>query len=74
MKRVERIEANTPTAASCPAAVMIVPPRTHLAAAPACQPNIELPRDGDIIQAIDVTCTCGQKMRLRCVYEEPAAG
>jgi hypothetical protein len=56
-----------------PSAVMIVPPRS-VAAGPGCTPQIDLVRDGEAIQAIDVTCTCGQKIRLRCVYEEaPAA-
>lgn len=32
-------------------------------------PQIELIRDGDIIQAIEVTCGCGSKIRLRCLYE-----
>lgn len=35
----------------------------------ACAPQIELIRTGEVIEAIDVTCTCGQKIRLRCVYE-----
>ena len=35
----------------------------------ACDPQIELIRKGEVIEAIDVTCTCGQKIRLRCVYE-----
>jgi len=50
--------------------VLISPPRGH-APAGACAPHIELVREGDVIQAIDVTCTCGQKIRLRCVYDEP---
>jgi hypothetical protein len=57
-----------------PTSVMIVPPRPHVAPTPACAPQIELVRDGDVIRAIDVTCTCGQKIRLRCVYDGPAAG
>lgn len=31
-------------------------------------PHIELIREGDVVQAIEVTCTCGRKIRLRCVY------
>ena len=82
MERVERIEGEYVNRGVVPgrkvlveegaAAVMIVPPRPQ-AAAPACAPQIELVRDGEVIQAIDVTCTCGQKIRLRCVYEEPPA-
>jgi hypothetical protein len=82
MERVERIEGEYINRGVVPSrkvqleegptSVMIVPPRAQ-PAAPACSPQIELIRDGDVIQAIDVTCTCGQKMRLRCVYEEPPA-
>ena len=32
------------------------------------EPHIELIRDGDLIQAVDVTCSCGQRIRLRCLY------
>lgn len=31
-------------------------------------PRVELITQGDVIQAIDVTCTCGEKIRLKCVY------
>jgi hypothetical protein len=34
-----------------------------------CEPQVALVRDGDVIQAIDVTCSCGQRIRLRCAYE-----
>lgn len=34
------------------------------------QPTIELIRDGELVKAIDVTCSCGEKMRLWCSYEE----
>jgi hypothetical protein len=54
-----------------PTTVMIARPRPS---APACAPQVELVREGDVIQAIDVTCTCGEKIRLRCVYDEPASG
>jgi hypothetical protein len=32
------------------------------------EPKIDLIRAGDKILAIDVTCTCGQRIRLRCDY------
>lgn len=32
------------------------------------EPHVELIRDGEVIQAIDITCPCGQHIRLRCVY------
>jgi hypothetical protein len=52
------------------AAVMIVPPHQP----GACAPQIEVVRDGDVIRAIDVTCACGEKIRVRCVYDEADAG
>lgn len=35
---------------------------------PETEPQIILVRDGDAIQAIEVVCTCGQRIRLKCVY------
>lgn len=35
---------------------------------PVGAPHIELIRDGEVIRAIDVTCGCGQRIRLRCTY------
>ena len=32
-------------------------------------PTIELVKEGDVVRAIDVTCACGQIMRLWCQYE-----
>jgi hypothetical protein len=32
------------------------------------EPRVELIRNGELVEAIDVTCACGQRMRLRCVY------
>lgn len=34
-------------------------------------PTIELIRDGDLVKAIDVTCSCGEKLRIWCSYENP---
>lgn len=35
---------------------------------PVGTPHLELIREGDVIRAIDVTCSCGQRIRLRCTY------
>ena len=35
---------------------------------PGASPSVELIRDGDVIKAIDVTCSCGEKMRIWCSY------
>lgn len=37
-------------------------------AKPAAEPHVELIRDGDVITGIEVTCGCGQVLKLRCVY------
>ncbi len=31
--------------------------------------TVELLKEGDLVKAIDVTCGCGQKTRVWCVYE-----
>ena len=31
--------------------------------------TVELVKDGNVVRAIDVTCSCGQKTRVWCVYE-----
>jgi hypothetical protein len=36
---------------------------------PPPEPRIEIIRSGDVIQAIDVICGCGQHIRLHCRYE-----
>lgn len=37
------------------------------------EPVIELVREGDVVRAIDITCSCGQRIRLLCDYG-PTAG
>ena len=34
------------------------------------QQTVEVIRLGDRIQAIDVVCACGERTRIRCVYEQ----
>jgi hypothetical protein len=36
-------------------------------------PRIQVIRAGDIVQAVEITCTCGEHIRLRCVHG-PAGG
>lgn len=38
---------------------------------PVCpqEATVELVKVDDVVQAIDVTCACGQKTRVWCVYE-----
>ncbi len=32
------------------------------------EPQVHLIRDGNTVQAIEVVCSCGQRIRLKCVY------
>ena len=43
-------------------------PHVHSPAASG-QPKVELVREGDVVKAIDVTCSCGETMRIWCSYE-----
>ena len=36
-------------------------------------PAIELVTEDNVVRAIDITCACGQKMRLWCSYETEAS-
>ena len=38
------------------------------------KPTIELVTEGNIVRAIDVTCPCGQKVRLWCSFENQVDG
>jgi hypothetical protein len=37
---------------------------------PACAPVITLQRNGDVISAIRVQCSCGQIIELNCLYAQ----
>jgi hypothetical protein len=74
MERVERIEGEYVNRGVVPGRKVLVSEESARVGVPradaaGCEPQIELVRDGDVIRAIDVTCTCGQRIRLRCVYE-----
>jgi hypothetical protein len=32
------------------------------------EPVVKLNRDGDVIRSIEVTCTCGERIVINCVY------
>jgi hypothetical protein len=36
---------------------------------PGAGPLVELVREDGVIRAIDVTCSCGERIRLRCTYD-----
>ena len=48
--------------------------QSHSHAQSADAPAIELVTEDGIVRAIDVTCGCGQKMRLWCSYETTENG
>lgn len=31
-------------------------------------PTVEVVREGDVVRAIDVTCACGERIRIVCEY------
>ena len=35
---------------------------------PPAEPQIILIRDGDVVRAIEVVCTCGKRTRMNCVF------
>lgn len=32
------------------------------------EPVVELVRNGDVIQTIEITCPCGERINIRCEY------
>lgn len=35
---------------------------------PCAEPQVSVIRDGEVVRAIEVVCTCGQRVVLDCVY------
>jgi hypothetical protein len=35
---------------------------------PSEQPKVNLVREGDVVRAIEIVCTCGKRIVLNCVY------
>jgi hypothetical protein len=35
---------------------------------PSEQPQVNLIREGDVVRAIEIVCTCGKRIVLNCVY------
>lgn len=35
----------------------------------ASSPRVELIRDGDVVRAIEVVCSCGERTTIRCDYD-----
>lgn len=38
-----------------------------------CQPRVMVQREGEVITGIQIHCSCGQIIDLRCAYSEPGA-
>ena len=38
------------------------------------EPILEVVRDGDVVRALDIICSCGQRIRVLCDYEGTAEG
>jgi len=38
--------------------------------AAAMEPRVQLIREDGVIRAIEVICSCGQRIRLRCLFKE----
>ncbi|AMV25024.1 hypothetical protein VT84_11550 [Gemmata sp. SH-PL17] len=32
------------------------------------EPTVRVIREGDVVQAIEVVCSCGERIRIRCEY------
>ena len=45
------------------------PARVGAPAPPPAEPRVEVIRSGDVVQAIDIVCVCGQHIRIHCLYE-----
>lgn len=42
--------------------------------AAAAEPVLEVIREGGVVRAIDILCSCGRRIRVVCDYEEAAGG
>jgi hypothetical protein len=57
------IPAKAVRAALAPVAAARIEPAT-------AGPNIEVVREDGVVRAIDVTCACGERLRIVCEYEK----
>lgn len=64
------VVSQTPVVAAARIRVAEVPIRVGAPSATAKQgePTIQLVREDGVVRAIDVTCACGEKIRIRCDY------
>ena len=66
--------ANLGAAAGMPGLQPMTPSKAATVHQESDTARIELHRDGDLIEAIEITCSCGRTTFIECVYEdqEPA--
>lgn len=75
VERTDRPEGHSPNKVIIPGRCVRLSgeaARVSVPGTPGAEPRVELIRAGDVVQAIDVTCTCGQRIRIRCDYGKPA--
>ena len=77
MNATEHVETEEAAKNVIPGRLVRFSQETTRVGAPGCcnvpgQPRVEMVREGDLLKAIDVICGCGQRMRLRCVYDSPS--
>ena len=44
-------------------------PNGHQGCATGSQPDIKLRKSGELIEAIEITCPCGNQMVIECLYD-----
>ncbi|MBW3542710.1 MAG: hypothetical protein KY476_20795 [Planctomycetes bacterium] len=69
-RELERILGNREPIVPGRYVMMGEPARVGPVASEHDEPQIEFVREGDRVRAIDVTCTCGERIRVRCLYED----
>ncbi len=50
------------------------PARVRIPGQSSAEPRVDLIREGNIIRAIEVVCTCGRCIRIRCDYTSKDEG
>jgi len=63
-------QAQTFQSVAAAAVPSIANPTAH---APACEPKVNLQRDGNRVTGIHIQCSCGQVIELSCVYDAAPA-
>jgi len=75
MSNLAHLETDEPNRSLIPGRLIRVSGEAARIGAPgaggsACQPRVEMIREGGILKAVEVICGCGQHIRLHCVYAD----